>query len=296
MTFSLRHIFYICFAAVGLAIFVYPHTVQALGVSPLRHTVTIEPGDTRIVPIFVTSESGAIVDVVPDVDAFAVDPEKGTPIFGIADDALAWVSAHESRVQVGPNNVGQINFFVTVPEGTPPGAHYLALFAKQEASDGAVGIGTRVGALLFLHVAGEVTERVEVQEARIGKSWYRKNPVAFTMHFKNTGNIHVVPQGTLVVQNWRGTVLWEEEINPQLDKILAGGEWIRSVDDIELPFFGIGKVRALLTLSYGATNKTHTVDMEFYYVPTWAYVLCTFGIIVGWIAFVETRRNKKRRR
>lgn len=278
--------------------FFVPTHAGALTIAPLRQTAVVDPGDATTIPVFVVNDSDEAVTVAPEIDGFDIDSASGTPRFGVADAAKSWVTPAHSDLTLAPGETGQMTFVVSIPKDAIPGAHYLALFARSAPAEGQIGVASRVGMLLFLHVAGEVKEVGELRDFSAGTYWYKSRPFQLFVDIGNTGNIHVVPSGTITLRNWRDTVVAEQNINEVGDKILAGGRWQRAFN-MTAPITSIGKIKARISIFYGATEQVMTDEIEFYYVPLWVvyggvFVTGAVAIVIGRHVGKIKEKNKRR--
>ncbi|PIT86277.1 MAG: hypothetical protein COU33_04090 [Candidatus Magasanikbacteria bacterium CG10_big_fil_rev_8_21_14_0_10_43_6] len=285
----MKRCFFLLFLCVGFL--GYVSSAHALTIAPLRQTAVVEAGEDMTISLFVINETDTPFVVTPEVDAFVIDEQTGVALFGQPDIAKQWVTPVEKRIALQPGEHGQFQFIVHPPVGTLPGAHYLGLFAKSSAGDGQVGVGSRVGSLFFLHVAGDVTELLVQKDFSFNTKsiWQRTRDVYIDI--SNEGNIHVVPTGKIVVHNWRGKTISEIPLNTKEEKILAGGRFKRTFSFPSLSIFDIGKVEATLHMQYGLTNQLFTRSISFWYVPLGSMVgvFILLGTFVGMVWFFKKR-------
>ncbi|PIR74630.1 MAG: hypothetical protein COU35_01470 [Candidatus Magasanikbacteria bacterium CG10_big_fil_rev_8_21_14_0_10_47_10] len=272
-------------------------TVHALTVAPLKHTVTLDPGGQTTVPIFIVNDGDKAVRVQAQIEGFSVDPDTQNIQYNVPDAATAWIQADRTDISLAPGEHDQINYQLLVPADALPGAHYLTLFANEQASSqDQISFGTRVGTLLFLYVAGDIEEEIVTQEFRSARTWYTAHSASFFLRVKNTSNIHVIPQGTFTLTNWRGNEIVSSDINSAGDKILAGGEWARAFEDIRLPVTAIGKVRARIYVQYGLSHKVLSDEITVWYIPRWLYIVGGIAIVILLLAGIERVKNHKTRK
>jgi hypothetical protein len=276
-----------------LGIFFISTTADAVTIAPLRQTAVVDAGKEVIVSLFVINNTEEPFTVTPEVDAFSIDEKTGAAIFGVFDTAKQWLVPVEKELVLLPEEHGQFHFIVRPPADALPGAHYLGLFAKKSAENGQVGLGSRVGSLFFLHIAGDVTESLQKKDFSFTAPVLTRGESAVHIDLENNGNIHVVPQGKIIFQNWRGGVINEVVFNEAGEKILADGRFKRTVDLPPLSFKDIGKVQATLQLQYGVTQQILGGKSSFWYVPVWSVVVCGSVILIVLLAGLYGFLKKK---
>ncbi len=281
----------ILFALLFACVVLLPLAVEALTVAPLRQTTAVNPGEETVASIFVVNETDAPFTVTPEVDAFIADPETGSAVFGAADAALSWITPQQQALTLAPQEFGQLDFTVRPPADVPPGAHYLGLFAKKCAGDGYVGVGSRVGSLFFLHVAGAMVESLSVRDFSVGSRSLFEHSATVFLDIKNSGNIHVIPEGTIVIRDWRGNSM-EHIAVTQHAKVLAGGQLQREFVVAPHAWWHVGKITATLQMPYGVTERIATAQVSWWYVsPVVGFAGLGLGILVLLIFLKKRTRH-----
>ncbi len=250
MPFSFR--FFLVFCGVFFGILFFGQNVQAFSVSPLRHTMVVDPGKTAVAEVEVFNNEDVPIKLVPEVDAFRIHPDTGHAQFGEIDDAKGWIVVNTNEFTLGPKEKKIVRFTVNVPPATVPRSHYLGLFLKQKSVNSQISIGKRIGTLLFLHVGGDVQERMELQNFSLLKT---KTDKLISVEVVNTGSIHLIPAGTIEFFNIFGKKVGEKKLNPDGRKVLPGGVWRNSLSFDDLNFMVL---RAELDLSYGISEQKIT--------------------------------------
>ena len=83
---------YFCFSFVlVIGSFVFCSTVKAFSIFPVRQTVVIDPGKVAVASVQIYNDENEIIQVVPEIDAFQLDPDTGHAQFGHADVAKSWI-------------------------------------------------------------------------------------------------------------------------------------------------------------------------------------------------------------
>lgn len=282
MTKSFRHVV-VCSAKIIFfcIVFLFPfRETNAMQISPLRQTVTVDPGSEQVVRLEVRNTEGVEKTIIPGVDAFVIDSNTGAALFGAKDDALSWIRVTPASFTLKNGETGTFLFTINVPNQTAPGGHYLGLFALSDPSQGSVGIGTRVGSLLFLTVGGEIREEVIVERFAPTSVVTILPHASVGIQLKNAGNIHVEPKGHIVMYTMTGEEDGRHGINGGLRKVLPRAYW-QEESDMELTWKHIGRVTARLYLSYGTTNQQIVSTTVFWYVPWQALLIVLAGVVAA---------------
>jgi hypothetical protein len=256
MPFSFR--FFLVFCGVFFGILFFGQNVQAFSVSPLRHTMVVDPGKTAVAEVEVFNIEDTAIKLVPEIDAFRIHPDTGHAQFGEIDDAKGWIVVNTNEFTLGPKEKKIVRFTVNVPPGTVPRSHYLGLFLKEKSFNSQIAIGKRIGTLLFLHVGGDVQEKMELQNFSILKTKTKKLVSIQTI---NTGSIHLIPAGTIEFFNIFGKKVAEKQVNFEGRKVLPGGVWRNSLSLNDLKY---GILYVHLNLNYGLTEQKITEKITFW--------------------------------
>lgn len=268
---------FLFFAAVCFGFILSGEGAQAFSIFPLRHTVVVDSGKSQTVFVDVSNESLNEITVYPEVDAFELDPETGAIKFGTSDVAKSWIEPEVKMLRVSAQKKERMNFTITVPAGTLPGSHYLGLFAKEKSKGGQVGLGSRIGTLLFLHVAGKVEEKLQIQDFSSENFWNFSSRVELFVQLYNNGTIHLLPGGQIELTNFHGDIVEKILVNKENRKVLPLEVWKHSYAVQSLSWKDVGRVHAKLVTVYGVTNQVVLAEKVFWYTPWW--FLTIFGIL-----------------
>ena len=294
MDMMFRLLFFFTFFALGL--FGLAYSASALTVAPVRQTIVVDPGTETSVSLFVVNDTDAPMKLLPLVESFSLENTTGKTVFGTPEDALSWISPNQESVTLSSGRHGEFTFSLRVPEDTPPGGHYIVLFAQEVHGSGQVGLGARVGSLLFLHVSGTIQELAQVTAFSSLKKVYIHAPPTISFALQNRGNIHITPIGDITVSTFWGNTFHTIPLTANR-KILPGGAWEETVVVPDIPFWVVGKVRATLTATYGATEQPLAQQVSFWII-SWQMILvfvfiCTSGGVVA--ARVVGNKQKKKK-
>lgn len=160
-----------------------------------------------------------------------------------------------------------------------------------------------MGALVLLRVTGDIHEEGKLLNFSLAdkKKFFEFLPVTFEMRFQNLGNVHLKPQGEIVITDMAGRVAARVPVN----KVRSGGNvlpnsirryeatWVKKEYKeppstfwgkvlAEKNNFALGKYRANLTLEYGLNPKKAYAVLYFWVFP-WHLILVS---IIGFIILI----------
>lgn len=239
----------------------------ALQVSPLRETMVVDPGKTTSITLHAKNDENDPFFVETSVSAFTIDPKDGHAIFGAKDSAVSWIQAPAEPVKLLPHEEKLLTFYVHPHENATPGGHYLALFVARRPTEGMIGIGSRVGVLLFLYTSGQVRESMDIQSFDSSNEFYFHSPFRVILRMRNTGDIHTIPQGVVSLQNMFGAVVDRWIVNASKRKVLPGGVFEETYTREKGGIGAVGPLNVVANIRYGATGQPLFANASFWYAP-----------------------------
>jgi len=287
-----------CFAA--LFSLAQPSRAQTLGegiiVSPVRFEELVKPGETISRPVKVTNDSPTPKKLYAYLRDFTAEGEEGrarliVPGTEQGNYLSSWIQITTEGIDFAPNEQKEINFTVKLPKEAGPGGYYGAIIFGTKAPDvkgegSAIAISQQTGSLVLLQIAGEVDETANIRDFVTDKSIYN-NPfnVNFTTRIENLGNVHIKPHGTIEIMNMLGRKVGEVRFNDKGANILPKS--IRRFSDQWQGDFGLGRYKAVLSLSYGVAanlggqgKQSLYYTMYFWILPWKILALFGLGLIV----------------
>ncbi len=305
---------------VGFFCFLNPHIVLAqkvsIKISPVRIEESVEPGQLLNLQVKLTNKSSVANTFYPYLRDFKSEDESGraTLIVPGTEDGyyLAnWIDIDTKGTFLEPEEQKTINFQIKVPPETGPGGYYGAiLFGTQpprlqlasEDKGAGMAIAQQAASLILLKVRGDIDERAVIREFNTDKDFYSTPfKVNFTIRIENTGNVHIKPQGAIIIKNIFGKEVEKIRVNNNGGNVLP--QSIRRFSDIIWEGnFGFGRYTATLGLSYGTPTseggqgKSSLVAAKSFWLIPWRIIIpLLLGlIIIGAIAILLLRvyRNK----
>lgn len=273
---------------------------QSLSLTPPSLEVTIKPGDstTDVIKLTNLSDKDAVVTAsVEDFQALGEEgqqtflkPEENATQFSMAD----WVKFTEKSATLKPGEKKSFEFTIQTPKDATPGGHYAAIFFSTQpgtitGDTSAVSLTGRVGALLLVTVEGEYREAGAIEEFSLKTPTYYP-PVDFVTRFKNTGTIHLKPQGTIVIKSWTGKQVAQIAVNELGNNVLPAS--IRKFESTWNGKIGFGKYTADLNLTFGKAG-TATASLAFWLFP-WKEALVILIIVIGLVLVFSRFRFAKK--
>lgn len=196
----------------GISFFIVP-PVQAqddgslnLTTSPLPINLAADPGEIVTTELRIKNSGTSTEDLQVGLLKFGANNESGQPRLADrepGDDYFDWVSFSEDRFTAEPNVWHTITMTINIPPEAALGYYYAVTFTRAQGSDAtaqgaSLDGGTAVLVLLGVDVP-HALRKIEVSEFRAGKSVYEFLPAEFEITLKNSGNIHLIPSGSIFI-------------------------------------------------------------------------------------------------
>ena len=287
---------------------------EGLTLSPPSFEMTLKPGEETAYTIQVTNPTKNLIELYPSAGNFTASGDDGQPKYEIGTTAIentsafsiaSWIAFYTPKVALLPEQVVDFKFRIKVPDNAEPGGHYGIVFLgtkppEEKDQKSQVALSSMVGSLLLVRVPGDVREESHIEE--FSAPWFFFTPpVNFSIFLRNTGNIHIRPQGEIALTDWRGQTIDRMDINPKKGGVLP--ESRRNFDIAWRPdishFWNIpvGKFRATLTVIYGQSSKTLSQQIAFWVIPKWLIITVGifFALLIICIIFLIIRRRRKKR-
>lgn len=270
-------------------------------VTPPLFQLTIAPGEEWKSSVKVVNSNPYEMPVYASVMNFEAKGDAGHGEFiPIIDDDIEfegqtlgdWIQVSPEPTYIIQGQSVEIPFSVRIPEGAQPGGHYAAILLgnKPLESEGTVmKISSYVSALVFVNVEGDVVESGHIREFSTAKSFYETPDTLFTLRFENTGNVHVQPQGHIIITNMWGKERGRIPINNKTDygNVLPGS--IRKFEfdwSGEANFFEVGRYKAIATVVYGTDQRQNDHWISYFWVIPVKPALYVFGSFFLFMFFI----------
>lgn len=265
---------------------------HAATISPLRYSVTLDPGSSKTLELTVINDSDATKTYRPVVERFSIDPQTGQAIFSPLGGSLPFVgSITPERVTLLPHREQKITYTVQIPADQTPGVTYLALLVEEVPAQKSLQIGAKQGALVFLYTAGVIHESLVEHTFAVSGHFLGKKQIELAL--ENTGDIHVIPRGVIHIYNVWGTEVQTIPINSNDRKMVPRVLWKQNFLFESGSFFG-GMYTADLQVQYGLSEQYIAKHIRFWDIQ-WPLLIgiCVLVLIGCGVIILFFRKRKK---
>ena len=264
---------------------------NGMRVSPVRTDLTIQPGGSKTISVYVRNVTGAnaTYQVIKN-DFIASNDESGAPALmldGQSNDqhGLKNYMTTVSTVSVPAGQQREVKVTISLPKGIAGGGYYGAIRFAPAApgNDGKnLSLTGSVGSLFLVRVPGNVTEKLSLVsfDARKDNSpktiFTSPKGISAVIRFRNEGNIQEQPFGKIILKKGN-TTIETHEINTG---DLPGNVLPDSVRrfTVNLSKVGnFGKYTLIGNFGYGSDGQLLSAKTTFYVIPLWLIVI---GLVV----------------
>ncbi len=311
----MKRIIFLLTILIGLAVIT---PARATTLSPLILEYELDPGQAETQMIKLYNETPDDLLLNGYIEVFTPRGENGEVNIvppTVANQAVTWAKLPLNSVALNPDEKAQSPLIISVPKNAQPGGYYLAVMwetaSGPKIKKSQVGVKSRVGTLVFLKVKGQAKEELKVLDLKLtaNKNFYSNLPVDFTARLENSGNIHLQPQGFLIIKDAFGRVVDTVQFNPDKGNIMPqsvkrfaldwqaekNGEQKSAWQALknEISRFKLGRFSAKLEIEYGdSRTRINSEEVSFWVVP-WKVVLGILGLILAVVIVRRLLRRKK---
>jgi hypothetical protein len=271
---------------------------NSLKISPVRSDLSINPGTSAKVPVFVTNVTGNTVTLQAIENDFIAGDEKGTP--SIILDANKYAPTHSlkrfmlpiTNITLAPDQTKEVDVTIQVPQSAQAGGYFGAIRFAPANLDGSnsVNLSSSVGSLILMTVPGDFVEKVNLtnfdiqQNGGTGSNFRTPNDLQLFIRFENKGSVQLAPFGQIYVKKGTKTVYTSNfnTVEPK-DTILPDSARRWTVPIKNLGKFGKYTVGA--TFGYGSKGQTIDISKTIWIVPT-TYIYGGIAAVVIFIALI----------
>ncbi len=178
-----------------------------------------------------------------------------------------WIEVKEKEIFIPRAKSFDIQFSINVPLDAPPGGHQAAILVNQRSFDSNSGeaklsdAATMVASLISINIEGRVNENGVVKKFRPIKKIFFGNLPDFQLVFKNSGNTHLQPRGSINIFNFWGKRVGEIDFPDNNEAGWVAQKTTReSIISPSNQFKNLpsGLYRATLNLSFDKSDKVIT--------------------------------------
>jgi len=285
----------------------------ALTITPPLIKINMNPGETWTSSIKIINNNPQALDIYTQIIDFKGD-ERGRVKFIKTYDELneaekkyllsQWIEINQEPINLSAYQSKDIAFTINVPQDVEPGGHYAAILAgikpiKKIKKGSGINISSMLSSLVMLKINGEINEKGSIEEFSTDKKFYQNSKVDFIVSFKNSGNVHLKPQGEIKIYNFFGKVKDTIYINKKSE---FGNVLPESTRKWEFNWEGknslleIGRFKADLVLNFGEEANQHDSKSLYFWVINLKLILAITGSLFLFLFFVIyfTRKYIKR--
>ena len=265
-----------------------------LAVSPPTIELAANPGDTLQNSIRVDNITEDAQTVYVDRKNFEASGEEGQAILttdSTTYSLAAWINVPEAQAVIPAKSSKVFSFSINVPTNAEPGGHFGSVVFRTKAQpingQTGVSVGSEVGSLIFLRVAGETKELATIDTFKASKSFYEYAPVEFETRMVNSGSVHFKPEGTVTITNMFGQKV--ASIPFDAHNVLPGST--RKFTTEWKPRWLFGKYTVTVSVTYGEKKQILTATTTFVGLPYKLVIAVLIGLIIV-IGFMFKRRKR----
>ena len=271
---------------------------------PMNQRFVLKPGETYEGSITVVNPADAKEDFEYKVTVtpysvvgaeYSADLATKTNLSALVD----WITIENPTGKLKPNEAGEVNFKITVPEDAAGGGQY-ATIAVSSAAQGIEGNGVTVNnifemaSIIYAQVEGEINHEGQIKENLI-PGYTAAAPLKTSIQLTNWGNVH--EDATIVTKAtnmFTGEVVWprEGESGKTNEIVMPGTEHYFSEEIENLPMLGMVHVEQ--TVYYMGMSSVEAVNVLI--CPIWflLLVIVTIGAIIATVVRLIIKHRRKK--
>ncbi|MDZ7612136.1 MAG: hypothetical protein U5L10_05210 [Candidatus Moranbacteria bacterium] len=255
-------------------------------VTPPRFEFKVYHGQTSFREFTVVNRLGKEKKFEVVIEGLVQEEEEGKKY-----SAVDWIEPEVKDFTLAHGERMRQKMKIQVPENMPSGGYYATLLVRTEGEDvnssQKIRVINQVGVPVLTTMPGKVKEELKIKDLSTDLPFYLTGPVTFSALFKNTGDIHLSPRGSLEVRNFLGAKVAEIPIEkltvlPNTEKKWQA-RWLKK--------WLIGKYDVKLTAQYGAGSEKIVEKTFFWAFPI--HILLLVVAILFVIYYVAKKLSKK---
>lgn len=289
-------------------------TGNGFRISPVTSEFTIEPGQTDILSITVENPTDAPITAVPIINDFvASENEDGEPLPILDDNAQRPRNSFKDLVDpidnipLEPREQVTIDVPITVPDDANVGGYYgIVRFEPADIGDaGNVTLSASVGSIALIRVPGDFTERLDLVQLSASqdgalRSFFTGGDVDVLVRLQNSGDIHLQPNGRVLIKNMFGDTIESYELNEGTPRAYILPDTIRRFQDSleNDSWFGRYTIETSIGHMQGGGEPLSAIT-TFWYIPVWALIALFVAIAAigfGIISLINRKSGGKKRK
>ncbi|MDE2041184.1 MAG: hypothetical protein KGI59_02285 [Patescibacteria group bacterium] len=261
-------------------------------VGPGKTELILNPGESRTVIISIANRLGTEKTFSLSEEDTEGSNDPNQPIVLLGDDRGPYslkdvLSIATTSVDIPHAEKAFVPVTISIPADAQPGGLYGSVLVSVKANADASPadsanttdsnpVITRLATLFFVRVAGNADESGRLADFSLsgGHSiMFDEQPLDFNLVFKNDGNVHLVPHGTITVSNIFNSPIANIDVDPWF----AMPQSLRFRQISWMPPFLFGRYTARAYISRGYASTSDQANIVFWVIP-WKIIA---GIVVG---------------
>jgi len=284
---------------------------NGLKVSPVRSELTVNPGQTVTLDVYVqnvTSQAATFQALINDF--VASGDESGSPALILNSNKSAPSHGLKQFIQpvsnfsLKPGQQKDVKVVISIPKNAAGGGYFGAVrFAPASTaalSTSGASLSASVASLILVRVPGNIVDQMSIAsfDARSGNNAHgiftsNKN-ISAVVRFQNEGNVQEQPFGTIVVKDMHGHKIASYAVNNVKP---AGNVLPNSIRKFSVPLDKIssfGRYTLEGNFGYTSTGKLLTATATFYVIPIPLIVAAIILVVIILVAIFEIPRLIRR--
>ncbi len=283
-----------------------------LVLTPAFQTVQIKTNDGRLpFELSITNrDTSAQTFALSAIDFGSLDEEGGVAFLGAPASELehkyglaAWLELSQKSVVVSPGQTVKVGVTIVNRPSLVAGGHYGAVLATAQLPGSAVkgeqvGVQQVLSSLILAVKEGAGGAKLDLKKTNWHHSFWRL-PTEFKLGFGNSGTVHALPRGTVVVTDPWGRKVAQGELNEASSVILPETNRnyevaMRTVSQAWLPG------RYMVSINYRDETQenfqaVHQTIWQAGAVVVWVAMVLAILSTAGLAWWLFGRRRKRRR-
>jgi hypothetical protein len=280
--------------------------VKGLVVSPALKEVTLGKDEPEATFTFsVTNTSDAIMNLkLSTLDFGALNESGGLAFLGQSGQESQtyglkqWLGLEKEALTLKPGESQKVQATVANKLSLAPGGHYGAITVTagedNSTSGKSVSVLPSASVLILLKKTGGDVYKLNLVSAAPARSIISL-PKEVDLRFRNEGNTHVVPRGTVTLKDPLGHVISRGIINEDSAFVLPEAHRVLKVRFTSAPHGWLpGRYTVTATWRHDGTTKTSTSVMHVWYIGLIPLILVSVLVFIICTIFVQKRLSRKR--
>jgi len=287
-------------ATVGGVTSVFARGDINIGVSPMRTSLVLNPGD-EYRGSFTVSNPGFSEDDLyyhVDIKPFYVD-ENYDPVFDDSVDAdkqllKDWITITTGEKGViAPNNNIVVEYEIKVPETAPAGGQYACLSATTDVEPGStgginIGEGLAINYVILAEITGDTVTSGEILDAGV-QSFMLDSKIRAYSIVENTGNVHGLATYTMKVSPiFSDEIIYSSE-GEEEHYVLPERKFYSELHWEDAPTMGIFDVAYVVEFQ-GLKSEVNGIVII---CPWWAIFIVVVGVMLLVMRMISLKKLQK---